>query len=97
MVLPGWSGCLSHRLQQRLRPAIGAGQTVLSLRHRGFAAGRSRVERRESLLRPVALRLCMEAGTGERTSVNLLGTEPSAPLLVAPANAGAQRLRLESH
>src|SRR6185437_2417496 len=61
MVLPRRAGRMARRLQQRLRPGFRAGQARVPLRQRGFAARRSRVERRQSLLRPVALRLQLVA------------------------------------
>ena len=63
MVLPRWARRLPHRLQRRLRPRVRPGQAALPFRDRRPAARRGGVEGRQSLFRPVGLRLRSHATT----------------------------------
>src|SRR5690606_11676627 len=60
---------LPGRLQRRLRPPAVAGQAPLPFRNRRPAARRSRMARRQPVLRPVGLRLRRHAATTTTTMI----------------------------
>src|SRR5690606_2145126 len=76
-LLPGRHGRLPRRLQRRLRPRVRSGQDPFPVRNHRPPARRSRVGRRQPVLRPVGLRLRMGAAAAPARPAQL--TDASLP------------------